>query len=200
MIPTIIFDLSEVLIAGLYGMETVLVEEMEICTMEEAIAGLQTIMHDGIMTGERTEDEYMDYIITKTGWELDPVAMKARIRKNFHSDVPGMIDLLKRLRGRYPLVLLSDHAREWVDYILSIHPFLEWFDRLFWSFELRSTKQDARTFLTVLDELRLGPQAVLFIDDNPSNIRVAQSVGIDAVQFQGVDRLLADLRGRGIAV
>jgi FMN phosphatase YigB (HAD superfamily) len=98
------------------------------------------------------------------------------------------------------LALLSDHAREWVEFILPQHPFLECFSHQFFSYELRHTKRERITFLTVL--YKLGRQAgeCVFVDDLATNIEVARSVGLHGIQFKDVQQLTAELRGLGLDV
>jgi FMN phosphatase YigB (HAD superfamily) len=86
-----------------------------------------------------------------------------------------MQDLLRSLAGRYELALLSDHAREWVDFIRQQHPFLEFFSHQFFSYELRHTKRERITFLTVLHKLGARRRCV-FVDDLPPTSR-SRSVG-----------------------
>jgi FMN phosphatase YigB (HAD superfamily) len=57
------------------------------------------------------------------------------------------------LASRYPLALISDHAREWIAYIKTIHSFMTAFQHTFFSFEHKSLKSDPQTFHMVLDSI-----------------------------------------------
>lgn len=195
---TLIFDLSEVLISGLHGAEVDLAARLGLPekTVERDI---WLPWAPSFFEGRLTEKQYLDEIIRRGGWTgITTDEVGAYLRKNFCRRVPGMEDFIRRLSGRYELALLSDHAREWVDFIRQQHPILECFDHIFFSFELRHTKRERITFLTVL--YKLGRQAgdCVFIDDLATNIEVARSVGIHGIQFQDVGQLTAELRALGL--
>jgi FMN phosphatase YigB (HAD superfamily) len=193
----ILFDLSEVLIAGLVGIEKVLAKELPL--PEEAI--LPCFSGDGfieLLLGSISEDAYLRGIIVREGWDIPARRLKAVIRANFHNEVDGAVPLLTALADRYPLALLSDHAREWVAYIETIHPFMTAFQHTFFSFEHKSLKSDPETFLMVLDTMALSPENCLFIDDNPVNVAVAESVGIPGIRFESAGQLATELDKRGI--
>lgn len=55
--------------------------------------------------------------------------------------------------------------------------------RTFFSYEFQKTKKDQATFLEVLHQTACAPEDCLFIDDNPKNVAVAESVGITGIRF-----------------
>jgi HAD superfamily hydrolase (TIGR01509 family) len=182
VIKTIIFDLSEVLIAGLVGIEEPISHLLNL--PEQTIS--KAFYNDRLFAlcrSEISEDDYLRHILNEYGDPLFLDRLKRIIRKNFHHRVPGMESILNQLKGQYELTLLSDHAREWIAYIRSIHPFLEVFDHLFFSFDLGTAKDDPATFHIVLDALRREPSECLFIDDNSLNIETATSLGITCARF-----------------
>ena len=182
MIQTIILDLSEVLIAGLVGIEEPISQLLNL--PEQTVS--KAFYNDRLLAlcrGEISEDDYLTHILNERGNPLLLDRLKRIIRENFHHRVPGMDPILERLKDRYELVLLSDHAREWIAYIRSIHPFLDVFDHLFFSFDLGTAKNDPATFRTMLDVLHRKAGECLFIDDNPLNIETATSLGITGVRF-----------------
>jgi FMN phosphatase YigB (HAD superfamily) len=106
--------------------------------------------------------------------------------------------LLRRLAARYDLVLVSDHAFEWVDHIRRVHPFLGLFRQHFFSCDLGRIKRDPGTFDHVLREIDRAPERCFFIDDNPKNIAAAAEAGIAGVVFESAAQLEAELRRRGL--
>jgi len=95
---------------------------------------------------------------------------------------------------------LSDHAREWVAYIQSVHQFLEVFSLRYFSFELQQTKQNSATFIDVLLRLKRKPGDCLFIDDSNANIERARSLGIASIHFTTAHELVSELATFGIVV
>ena len=197
MIQCIIFDLSEVLIAGLVGIEKPLSWELDLPEDEILPCFVGSLLEE-LLIGSMSEDAYLTHIVTRERWQVEVARLKAVIRHNFHQEVRGSVDLLMALASAYELALLSDHAVEWVSYITSIHPFLEVFRQTFFSCDLKRTKRDPRTFAHVLDALSISPAKCLFIDDNPENVQVAQSVGIPSLRFLNADQLATELSARQV--
>jgi FMN phosphatase YigB (HAD superfamily) len=200
MIRCIIFDLSEVLIAGLVGIEKVLSNELPI-PEEEILPCFGGAPFEELLVGNISEDTYLRHIAAREKWDVSVARLKAVIRDNFHHEVEGSLSILTGLASRYRLALLSDHAREWIAYIQSIHPFLKIFQHTFFSYELKKTKRDPASFLQVLDAMSLAPRDCLFIDDSPTNVHIAESVGIPSIRFVNAERLAHELgkRQEGLA-
>ena len=191
----IIFDLSEVLIAGLVGIEKQL--SSIVTTPENEILNcFGGPLLENICCGVISEDTYIQEILIKERWNIQMETLKAMIRKNFHQEVEGTIPILMCLSDRFDVILLSDHAEEWVSYIKSIHPFLSVFKQTFFSYELRKTKKNPRTFLEVLDIMSFAASECLLIDDSQSNISVAASIGIRGIHFRNAQYLQKELKDR----
>lgn len=94
---------------------------------------------------------------------------------------PRRLDLVDELRTRGVRVALATnqhrfrgrHMRE----VLRLN---DHFDAAYYSFELGTAKPDAAFFLRALEDLGEAPEAVLFVDDLPGNVRAARALGIDA--------------------
>jgi HAD superfamily hydrolase (TIGR01509 family) len=188
----ILFDLSETIIAGLVGIEKLLSIRLGIdegCILP-AFGGE---LLGRLCRGELTEDQYLEQILARQGWEIPIEELKQVIRRNFHTPVPGMWGLLSRLSARYELALLSDHAREWVAYIQDVHPSLAIFQEQFYSFELGQLKNEPSTFERVLAALGCSAAECLFVDDNPANLAAAECVGLFGIRFAGSERLEMEL-------
>lgn len=192
MITTIIFDLSEVLIAGLIGIEKELAPLVNL-PEREFLESLWTESFWLLMKGKITEDEYLDDVFENNSWKADKNVFKEIIRKNFHNEVEGMFELVEKLNKKFKLILLSDHAEEWIKYIDKIHPFLNLFDKKYFSFQSGEIKREERAFKLLLDENNLSVSECLFIDDSPTNIGTAQSLGLNVIQFQNVELLKEEL-------
>jgi len=189
---TLIFDLSEVLIAGLLGIEKPLAARLRIDepTVLPAFAG--QFLED-LCCGRLSEDEYLALILQSQRWVIAAAEVKRIIRENFHQRVPGMEDLVAQLARRHELFLLSDHAAEWVAYIRGVHPFLEIFKTRFFSFELKQTKREPSTFQKVLAAVGRRPDECLLVDDSALNLRAAADIGLPGIRFTSADALARDL-------
>jgi FMN phosphatase YigB (HAD superfamily) len=196
-IQTIIFDLSEVLIAGLLGIEVPLARRLGVpgSTILPAFGG--DLLQE-LCCARLTEDEYLERIVNRRGWSVSVEDLKSVIRRNFHRRVPGTQLVLNRLEPRYELVLLSDHALEWITYIRGVHSFFDKFEASFFSYELGQTKGDPTTFVLVLDELGQRPRQCLFVDDSERNVATARSVGLPGIRFADSVQLVRQLRRAGV--
>ena len=194
MITTIIFDLSEVLISGLIGVEKELAPLVNLSD-DKLLKGLWTDSFKELMKGKISEDEYLDDIFERNNWEADKELFKEIIRKNFHNEVEGMIGLIAKLNKNYKLILLSDHAKEWKEYIDKIHPFLSLFDKKYFSFQTGEIKREKRVFDLLLSENNLSASDCLFIDDSLTNIHVAEKIGLNVIRFESVQQLKKSIIG-----
>ena len=190
---TLIFDLSDVLIAGLVGIERPLAQRLHVAP-KAILKVFETHGLHELCCGRMTENEYLAGILKRERWDISIPELKRIIRRNFHRRVPGMGRLLLRLGRRHELVLLSDHAAEWTAYIQRIHPWLRRLQPRFFSFKLGQTKQRPATFRRVLAALRRRPDECLFIDDSARNLRAAARAGLPAIRFTTAAALARQLR------
>ncbi|HHE39975.1 MAG TPA: hypothetical protein ENL10_00540, partial [Candidatus Cloacimonetes bacterium] len=94
--------------------------------------------------------------------------------------------------------LLSDHAREWVEYIEEYHRFLAHFSARMYSFKTGHLKNETHNFEILLADLNISSDSCLFIDDNKENIAVATKYGIKGILFKDQGQLIRELATFGI--
>lgn len=193
MRPKILFDLSEVLIAGFYGFESV-VAQAEGRTREEVrpfVAGQE--LWD-LCAGRITEDQFLDNIRNRGGCRrMDKAAMAKAIRDLFRETVPGMPEYLGQLAETCDLYLLSDHAREWIPDVVAFHPFLKHFKRRYYSYEFGSIKREGTPFRHVVQDLGIQASDLFFIDDSAANVAAARACGLTAHVFTSREKLEPEL-------
>src|SRR5262249_43231850 len=110
MDPVVVFDLSEVLICGLVGVEVSLAPVL-VLTPGEALALFAGDHLQRYCRGEIREEDYLAEIIRQAP-SLSMNDLKDAIRRNFQFTLPGIRELAAELTARYRVVLLSDHGRE----------------------------------------------------------------------------------------
>ena len=199
MTKTIIFDLSEVLIAGLVGIEYALSERLGV-QPETILPEFGNKSFINLLCGRLSEDSYLQEVRSLAGWDITLYELKQIIRQNFHRKVEGMDSILQSLAEHYEMVLLSDHAKEWAEYIQTIHPILDMFDKQFFSFQLGKTKKHPSLFMMVLELLEREAEECMFIDDMQDNVERALSVGMRAIHFTTAEQLVKDLEKAGILI
>lgn len=182
MIKSLIFDLSEVLISGIVGVEGQLsnIIKQPQSVILNSFGGPNL---EKLCLGSISEEQYLENLIETYNWTVSKQIIKSHLRDNFKNEVDGMIDLLSVLNKNYDLILLSDHCKEWIDFIENFHNFFHLFKKKYYSFLSRSLKTESLTFQNILSENSLIPKEVLFIDDNLRNIKTAQNEGIKGIGF-----------------
>lgn len=195
MIKNMIFDLSEVIISGYYGTEELIEKKYKI-TAKEFLAQRE-IYNDlflETMRGKGTEETYFEELVKGTNWKMTLEELKSIIRENLDRQIEGTMEIIQKLKGKYQLTLLSDHIKEWADYIMKTNQNLQIFDNIFFSYELGKLKSDAGTFQFVLEKLKINPSETIFIDDYQKNIDKAKAQGIHGILFQNAKQLQAELK------
>jgi len=183
--PKLLFDLSEVLIRGVYGIEhhIAALEGREVKETSALTSGPRLW---ALCRGEITESEYLAGVCDEGRWsKVDERYLAEALREQFKTVMPGMPEYIAELSSRADLYLLSDHAREWVPGILEYHRFLGHFRHLYFSYDLRANKREGTPFAAVLQDLAIEPSQIHFIDDWDKNILCAARYGIQGTVFQG---------------
>ena len=119
----------------------------------------------------------------KDGWD-----------KMLREAIPETVELLERLRLRgHRLLALTNWSAETFPIARGRYDFLEWFEDIVVSGEVRLAKPDPQIFRLAIERNRLRADRTLFIDDSLRNVEAAREVGLHAVQFLGAEGLRSDL-------
>ena len=107
---------------------------------------------------------------------------------------PAMVAWQARLK-RHGLrtAILSNMGDSVLENIKREFQWIESFDALVWSYQLRLAKPDPEIYLYTLQKLGTRPDETLFLDDKQLNVDAARDLGIRAIQFSSVERLRRDL-------
>ena len=93
---------------------------------------------------------------------------------------------------------MSNWSAEKFAQVRGEYPFFDLFDGMVISGEVKLAKPDPRMWELVLEQTGLPAAQCLFVDDLEPNIRVAQSLGFQTIQFQSPEQLARELRGLGV--
>ena len=83
--------------------------------------------------------------------------------------------------------------RDMVAKVRNDFDWLRYFDCFVLSHEVRLAKPEAAIFEWCLKGLGTDAHETLFVDDRELNVKAAQALGIQAIQFESVDQLRAQL-------
>ena len=190
MIKNIIFDLSEVIISGYHGVEKLLREQFGIPEQDfKEQKQLKNELFLDLMRGILSEEEYLEELLKGTNWNISLKQLKTAIRQNLNRPVPGTIEIVRKLKDNYQLILLSDHTKEWVEYIEENNKDLKIFDKKIFSYDIGAVKSDKQTFKIVLEQTGIVANETLFIDDYEKNVKNAEAVGIHGIVFENAEQL-----------
>lgn len=197
MIKNIIFDLSEVIISGYRGIEEVVLESQYGTSEKQKLlktkVDLDSKREDEIfvnlLKGTLTEEEYLNKVLESKNWNVSIEKLKTVIRSNLNKPIPGTMEIIKELKGKYQLILFSDHAREWMQYIEEKNEDLKIFDKKIFSYDIGAVKSDRQTFRRVLEQANIVADETLFIDDYEKNVKNAEAIGIHGIVFENADQL-----------
>lgn len=195
MIKNIIFDLSEVIISGYHGVENIIEQNTNISSEEflKRRKEVENIFLD-TMRGKYTEDEYIEALIENTNWNINREIIKKSVRQNLNIQVEGTMKVVEKLKKKYNLILLSDHIKEWAEYILRTNKELEVFKHKYFSYEYGMLKEDEGTFKYILEKEDILASETIFIDDNKNNVKMANREGIQGIIFENAKQLENELK------
>lgn len=134
-----------------------------------------------------------DEFYERIAHEFDIPAAKVKETLNEQHDWE-VLDFAQELKKKnYEVYLHSDQMKPKADAIINSHH-ADFFDKKFFSNELGFVKVEPEAFRKVLQEINKSPSECVFIDDRPSNIQTAQSVGLNTILFDSLFTLIKDLK------
>lgn len=124
-------------------------------------------------------------------WERWPETLGDAIR-------PTVEVLAELHEAGVPLYALSNWSAETFPVARPRYPFLDWFDGIVISGEVRVSKPDRRIYEALLERHGLDAGAILFVDDVAENIAAAEALGIRSIRFTDAPALRRELVGLGL--
>jgi 2-haloacid dehalogenase len=113
--------------------------------------------------------------------------------------IPETVQILAELRARgHRLFALTNWSAETFPMAQGRFPFLQWFEDIVVSGEVKLAKPDPRIYRLALERNRLRAETTLFVDDAMHNVQAARALGLPAIHFQSPQTLRAELAQRGL--
>jgi len=111
----------------------------------------------------------------------------------------SVLEIMKRLKRNYKLILLSNTDVMHFTFIKKRFPEILIFDDYILSYEVGAMKPDSRIYEEALKRTGFKPEECLFIDDTEENIEGAQRLGINVILMEPRTDLEAVLRGMNLS-
>lgn len=148
--------------------------------------------------GQISKEEFVRQLSDLLGITVDYTGFCEAWSAIFFPETIVPDSLLKALRRRYRLVLLSNtNAIHW-EMIRDRYPELKNFHAYVLSHEVGAMKPSPKIYQAAIEAAGCRPEECFFTDDIPDFVEGARKAGIDAVQFTGVENLERELRARSV--
>jgi len=105
----------------------------------------------------------------------------------------GVSEIIRSLKGKKKLGLISNTNPLHFDYILSKFPVIRIFDKWILSHEVGFKKPDVHIFQKAMEWASVEPGKILLIDDMKKHVEVAVSLGMQGIHFISADQLRKEL-------
>lgn len=126
-------------------------------------------------------------------------AYGSRWEEMIAGEIRENVQILNELRHTgHGLHALSNWSAETFPATRRRFPFLEWFETIVISGEVKVAKPDARIYQHLLARIGCQAQDCLFIDDSRENVVAASRQGFQTIQMQSAEQLRTVLQRRGL--
>jgi len=145
------------------------------------------------LLGRKTTEEFWHLIGPELG--LNTADEVNRFLRRYHADEAineAVLDLIRKLRGRYKLAILSNAPPDLTRW-LADWEMRDLFEVVFCSGDEGMIKPDPAAFKLTLERLGVEPGEAVFIDDTPEHVEAARKLGIQGIIFTTVAALKDDL-------
>ena len=189
---TMVFDLGNVVL---------FFDHWIICRKLAELYGLnehfvyQKLFNEGIERqfdeGKLSPEQFTSRCSVALGVPLDFSQFKAIWSDIFWENSP-VIDIIKALKKRTRLFLLSNTNVWHIEHIKNRFNVLNLFDELIFSFEVGHAKPDKKIFDRIF-ELRTGETQIIYVDDIPKYVEAGRDIGLFGIEYRGADMLRSAL-------
>jgi 2-haloacid dehalogenase len=100
----------------------------------------------------------------------------------------------------YPLYGLSNWSAETFQRVRHRYAFLDWFETIVVSGDVKLVKPDPRIYSVFLERVGRTAGECLFIDDSEANVAVAGQLGFKTIRFESPEQLARELHQRGLTL
>ena len=149
--------------------------------------------------GAITFVDFYQFVCDHAGYRGSIVEFREVWSDFFDGTMPGMEELLGRVREKYRVAFLSNSNEVHAEIIP--HRFAMLFqkdDRFILSHRFRTAKPSADIFRRAFEVLGALPHHIVFIDDLIENVLAARAVGMRAFQFVDAESLTHELESEGL--
>lgn len=149
--------------------------------------------------GAITFADFYDFLCDRAGYRGSLRDLHAIWSDFFDGAVPGIEEVLDRVRERYRVAFLSNSNEVHAEVIpRQFGGLFRKDDRFVFSHRFKSAKPDPDLFQRALEVVGALPRQTVFIDDLLENVLAARSLGLLAFQFRDSPALMRELIAEGL--
>ena len=199
MISTVISDLGKVV---LWFDNTIFYRKMTAYS-SNSVDEMRAIVHGDFTfielfdEGALSPEQFYESAVSLLGARVGYNEFVAAYVDVFSRNQPA-IDLLKGLKGRYKLVLLSNTDPLRFGFVRERFPDIFFFDEYVLSYEVKALKPGPEIYKEALRRAAAPPSACVFIDDMEENIAGAAALGIRTIHYRPNTDLEKSLLSLGV--
>jgi putative hydrolase of the HAD superfamily len=111
------------------------------------------------------------------------------------------IELIKKIKGNYPLYMISNINELHFEYLYGKHPnVFEMFDGLILSYKVKSVKPETAIYEALRKKSNCNYSDIIYIDDRKELIEEAKKLNLNCIQFVSTPQLITDLKKYAIQI
>jgi HAD superfamily hydrolase (TIGR01509 family) len=128
------------------------------------------------------------------------VARELRQWRKMLVPIPESMEILRKVRRRYPLYYLSNVDKATTQYLQEKYHVYELFDGGVLSWQAGMRKPEMEIYQLLIQRFGLTPGKTLYIDDKEPNLVPARWVGFRAILFRSPGDLETEMLAHGVTV
>ncbi len=149
--------------------------------------------------GAITFADFYDFLCDRAGYRAPLHEFREIWSDFFDGPMPGIEEVLDRVRERYRVAFLSNSNEVHAEVIPRHYAGLfRKDDRFIFSHRFKCAKPDPDLFQRALEVIGAQPQQAVFVDDLLENVLSARALGLRAFQFRDSTALLRELGEEGL--
>jgi putative hydrolase of the HAD superfamily len=149
--------------------------------------------------GAITFSEFYDFLCDRAGYRGSLQQFREIWSDFFDGPMPGIEEVLDRVRERYRVAFLSNSNEVHAEVIPRQYAALfRKDDRFIFSHRFQSAKPDPELFHRALEVIGALPQQAALVDDLLENVLAARALGMQAFQYRDSATLVRELTDEGL--
>lgn len=144
-------------------------------------------------SGKMTTEAFIPAFLERTGLRMEAEDF-VRHWVSFFTPIPFTRSLIRQLKGRYRLGLLSNTNPLHFENVIATTDVFPLFEAVTLSYEVGAMKPDPALYHDMLEKLRIEPVNCLYLDDVQSYVEAAAALGMQGIHFTTPQDVAGELR------